>query len=95
MGVTEVASLILYDRRAILSLTSYDSHELLPIPRLAALVASGRLRFAVLDGGCDLRKASVSPACSPGANWVRTHGTDVSRRAGLPHSHVLYLLRTR
>jgi 4-amino-4-deoxy-L-arabinose transferase-like glycosyltransferase len=92
---TEVASLILYDRRAILSLTSYDSHELLPIPRLAALVASGRLRFAVLDGGCDLRKASVSPACSPGANWVRTHGTDVSRRAGLPHSHVLYLLRTR
>jgi 4-amino-4-deoxy-L-arabinose transferase-like glycosyltransferase len=92
---TEVASLILYDRRAILSLTSYNSHELLPIARLGALVASGQLRFAVLDGGCDPRKASVSPACSAGADWVRTHGTDVSRRAGLAHSHVLYLLRTR
>jgi 4-amino-4-deoxy-L-arabinose transferase-like glycosyltransferase len=92
---TEVGSLILYDRRPILSLSAYDSHELLPIGRLGALVASGALRFAVLDGGCDPRDASVSPACSPGADWVRAHGTDVSRRAGLAHSHVLYLLRTR
>jgi 4-amino-4-deoxy-L-arabinose transferase-like glycosyltransferase len=92
---TEVGSLILYDRRPILSLTSYDAHELLPIPRLKALVAGGELRFAVLDGGCDPRRASVSPACSPGAAWVRAHGTDVSRRAGLPHNHVLYQLRTR
>jgi hypothetical protein len=92
---TEVGALILHDHRAILSLTSYDSHELLAIPRLRALVADGQLRFALLDGGCDPRDRSTSPACSPGAAWVRTHGIDVSRRAGLPHSHVLYLLRTR
>jgi hypothetical protein len=92
---TEVAALILYDRRPILSLTSYDNHELLPIARLSALVASGRLRFAVLDGGCDARTEAQSPACSAGAAWVRSHGTDVSRRAGLPHSHVLYELGTR
>ena len=47
---TEVASLIIHDRLPILSLTSYGPHELLPITRLAALVASGQLRFAVLDG---------------------------------------------
>jgi len=93
---TEVASLILRDRRPILSLSAYGSHELLAIPRLAALVAGGELRFAVLDGGCDRRGGGgQSPACSPGAAWVRSHGVDVSRRAGLGHDHVLYLLRTR
>jgi hypothetical protein len=92
---TEVAALILHDRRPILSLTSYDAHELLPIPRLAALVAGGRLRFALLDGGCNPRSGGQSPACSPGAAWVRSHGIDVSRRAGLANDHVLYLLRTR
>ncbi len=91
----EVGSLILYDRRPILSLSAYDSHELLPLARLRALVASGRLRFAILDGGCDPRDAATSPACSPGAAWVRAHGSDVSIRAGLTHAHVLYLLRTR
>ncbi len=92
---TEVASLILYDRRPILSLTSYDAHELLPIGRLRALVASGSLRFAVLDGGCGRHNRGQNPNCSPGAAWVRAHGTDVSIAADLPHSHVLYLLRTR
>jgi hypothetical protein len=92
---TEVASLILHDRRPILSLTSYNAHELLATGYLAELVRSGRLRFAVLDGGCDPRTGSLSPACSPGAAWVRAHGIDVSTAAGLPHRHVLYLLRTR
>ena len=92
---TEVGALILFDRRPILSLTSYDAHELLPIPRLRALVAAGALRFAVLDGGCGPHTSRRSPACSAGAAWVREHGTDVSARAGLPHGRVLYLLRTR
>jgi len=93
---TEVGSLIVQEVRPILSLTSYDAHELLPIGRLAALVASGRLRFAVLDGGCGRgRAAHLLPGCSPGAAWVRAHGIDVSRRAGLSRGGVLYLLRTR
>ncbi len=92
---TEVAALILHDRRPILSLTSYDSHELLAIGRLRGLVAGGELRFALLDGGCNPHGGAQSPACSPGAAWVRAHGIDVSRRAGLAHAHVLYLLRTR
>ncbi len=92
---SEVGALILHDRRPILSLTSYDNHELTPIASLRRLVARGRLRFAVLDGECDPRRSANSPACSPGAAWVRSHGTDVSSAAGLPHAHVLYLLRTR
>jgi 4-amino-4-deoxy-L-arabinose transferase-like glycosyltransferase len=92
---TEVGSLIIHDQRPVLSLTSYGAHELVPIPRLAALVASGQLRFAVLNGGCSSRTSRISPACSTGAAWVRAHGTDVSARAGLQHRHVLYHLGTR
>jgi 4-amino-4-deoxy-L-arabinose transferase-like glycosyltransferase len=92
---TEVGSLIVHERQPILSLTSYNAHELLPIARLEALVASGQLRFAVLDGDCDPRTSGRSPACSAGAAWVRAHGTDVSTLAGLPHRHVLYRLGTR
>jgi 4-amino-4-deoxy-L-arabinose transferase-like glycosyltransferase len=92
---TEVASLIIHDRRPILSLTSSGAHELVPLAKLAALVASGQLRFAVLNGGCGSRTSRQSAACSPGAAWVRAHGTDVSAVAGLPHRHVLYRIGTR
>jgi 4-amino-4-deoxy-L-arabinose transferase-like glycosyltransferase len=93
---TEVGALIVSDREPILSLTSYDAHELLPIPRLRSLVAHGELRFGLLDGGCGSSAAARAlPGCSPGADWVRAHGIDVSLRAGLPHRGVLYLLQTR
>jgi hypothetical protein len=88
----EVGALIVKDLQPILSLTSYNAHELIPLPRLTALVRSGQLRFAVLDGGCGPRTSRKSPACSAGAAWVRAHGVDVSRRAGLPRAHVLYQL---
>jgi 4-amino-4-deoxy-L-arabinose transferase-like glycosyltransferase len=93
---TEVGALIIADRRPILSLTSYDAHELLPLARLRSLVATRQLRFAVLDGGCGHGAgARALPGCSLGAVWVRTHGIDVSLRAGLPHQGVLYRLSTR
>jgi 4-amino-4-deoxy-L-arabinose transferase-like glycosyltransferase len=93
---TEVGDLIVHDVQPILSLTSYNANELLPIPRLRSLVASGQLRFALLDGGCGrTRAARLLPGCSPGAAWVRAHGIDVSRRAGLAHGGILYRLRTR
>jgi YD repeat-containing protein len=92
---SEVGSLIVAERRPILSLTSYDAHELLPIPRLAALVAGGALRFAVIDGSCTRHTSQRAAACSPGAAWVRAHGVDVSRRSGLGRTHVLYALNVR
>jgi 4-amino-4-deoxy-L-arabinose transferase-like glycosyltransferase len=90
-----VAALIVKDMQPILSLTSYNANELIPTSRLASLVASGALRFAILGGGCGPHSSRLSPACSVGAAWVRAHGVDVSRRAGLPHSHVLYELGSR
>jgi hypothetical protein len=92
---SEVGALIVAERQPILSLTSYDAHELLPISRLAELVADGALRFAVIDGRCTPHTSRRSAACSPGAAWVRSHGTDVSLRAGLHRTHVLYVLSVR
>jgi 4-amino-4-deoxy-L-arabinose transferase-like glycosyltransferase len=93
-NATEVGALIVRDLRPILSLTSYNNHELVAVPRLRGLVATGQVRFAVLGGGCS-KRTPLSADCSIGADWVRSHGTDVSRRAGLAHSHLLYRLGTR
>ena len=92
---TEVGALIVKDLQPILSLTSYDNHELLPIPRLRRLVASGQVRFAVVDGACGPQTMRSSPACSIGADWVRAHGVDVSLRAGIGRTHILYRLSVR
>jgi 4-amino-4-deoxy-L-arabinose transferase-like glycosyltransferase len=88
----QVGALIVKDRQPVLSLTSFDQHELIPLPELAALVSSGQLRFAVINGACGSHTERTNPVCSTGAAWVRAHGVDVSRAAGLPHTHVLYEL---
>ena len=90
---SEVGALIVKDLRPILSLTSSGSHELLPVTRLAALEASGELRYVVIDGACGPHTSRSSPTCSAGAAWTRAHGVDVSRAIGLHRSDVLYRLR--
>jgi 4-amino-4-deoxy-L-arabinose transferase-like glycosyltransferase len=90
-----VGSIIVRDLQPILSLTSYNQHELLPISRLAGLVSSGAVRFAFLGGPCVPGNQLELPRCSPGARWVRTHGVDVSRKIGLPRPGVLYQLPRR
>jgi 4-amino-4-deoxy-L-arabinose transferase-like glycosyltransferase len=90
-----VGSLIVLDREPILSLTSYNQHELLPISRLATLVSDGEVRFAFIGGPCIPGNQLELPRCSPGARWVRAHGVDVSRQIGLPRPGVLYLLPRR
>lgn len=90
-----VGSIIVRDLQPILSLTSYNEHELLPVSRLAALVAGGEVRFAFIGGPCVPANQLELPRCSPGARWVRAHGVDVSRQIGLPRPGVLYLLPRR
>jgi hypothetical protein len=50
------------------------------------------VRYAFVDAGCDPRAAAQDPACAPPARWVRAHGRDVSRQAGLSRGGVLWLL---
>jgi hypothetical protein len=92
---SEVGSIIVHDLQPILSLTSYDQHELLPVRRLAALVAAGEVRFAYIGGRCVPGDTLELAPCSAGARWVRAHGIDVSRRIGLAKAAVLYYLPRR
>ena len=90
-----VGSLIVHDVQPILSLTSHGEHELLPVSRLAGLVASGAVRFAYLGGPCVPSDQLTLPLCSAGADWVRAHGIDVSHTIGLSTSEILYFLPSR
>jgi 4-amino-4-deoxy-L-arabinose transferase-like glycosyltransferase len=89
---SSVGDLIISEGRPILSLTSYNQHELLKISRLEALVHSGAVRFAYVGGPCVPSDKLELPRCSTGSAWVRAHGVDVSRKIGLPRSDVLYFL---
>jgi hypothetical protein len=91
-GATQAAALIVRDAQPILVLTSFDGHPLVSVARLAALVAGGSVRYALLGGGCGPHTKRTSASCSAAAFWVRAHGTDVSRAAGLPRGKLLWRL---
>jgi len=91
-SATAVGSLIVQDARPILMLTTYDARVYTTVPELRRLIAKGKVRYAFLNTFCSKRAASVNPACSTPVQWVRAHGTDVSREAGLRRDGVLYLL---
>jgi hypothetical protein len=92
---SEVGSIIVHDLQPIRSLTSYDEHELLPVPQLASLVAAGEVRFAYIGGRCVPHDTLELAPCSAGARWVRAHGIDISRKIGLAQPAVLYYLPSR
>ncbi len=91
-SATAVGSLIVQDARPILVLTTYDARVFTSVAKLKRLIAEGKVRYAFLNTFCAGPAQSVNPACSEPARWVRAHGTDVSRQAGLAQGGVLYLL---
>jgi 4-amino-4-deoxy-L-arabinose transferase-like glycosyltransferase len=92
---SSVGDLIIHEMRPILSLTSYNQHELLPLTTLAQLVKTGAVHFAYIGGPCIPADQLELPRCSPGAAWVRAHGIDVSQTIGLTRHDVLYYLPSR
>ncbi|HUB74626.1 MAG TPA: glycosyltransferase family 39 protein [Solirubrobacteraceae bacterium] len=91
-SATAVGSLIVQDARPILVLTSYDARVFTSVAQLERLIAAGKVRYAFLNTFCAGRARSVNPACSGPVRWVRAHGSDVSRQAGLGQGGLLYLL---
>ncbi len=90
-SATSIGSLIVQDARPVLVLTTYDARVFTSVARLQRLIAQGQVRYAFLNGFC-AHPSSIDAACSAPATWVRAHGTDVSRKAGLNHGGLLYLL---
>ncbi len=81
---TSVASLIVQDQRPVLMLTTYNGLPFTDVARLRALIAQGAVRYAFLNSTCPRTAPTPTNAgCAPAALWIRAHGADVSRQAGL------------
>ena len=94
-SATQIGSLIVQDARPIVILTSYGARVFTTVDKLKRLIAAGEVRYAFLNSPCPhptSPTAAKNPACSAPAQWIRAHGTDVSRKAGLPRGKVLWLL---
>lgn len=91
-SATGIGSLIVQDGRPILVLTSYGTRVFTSVARLQRLIAEGQVRYAFLNSGCGRHFSAQNAACTAPALWVRAHGTDVSRQAGLGRGRVLWLL---
>jgi 4-amino-4-deoxy-L-arabinose transferase-like glycosyltransferase len=89
---TKMGELVERDARPILVLTTLDGRVFTPVARLRALAAAGKVRYAFLDEGCGLRSPPTDADCSAPARWVREHGVDVSKQAGMPRSGMLWRL---
>jgi 4-amino-4-deoxy-L-arabinose transferase-like glycosyltransferase len=91
-SATQIGGLIVQDGRPIVILTSYGARAFTSVAKLKDLIAAGEVRYAFLNSPCPHHLAAKNPACSAPAQWIRAHATDVSRRAGLPHGKILWLL---
>jgi 4-amino-4-deoxy-L-arabinose transferase-like glycosyltransferase len=88
--------LIAADARPVMALAGTPYHQLIGPHRLAAAVRAGAVRYVLLSSRTRRRPARPSlhahTARGQMAAWVRAHGFDVSREAGLPGFGALYRL---
>jgi 4-amino-4-deoxy-L-arabinose transferase-like glycosyltransferase len=88
--------LIVRDARPVLVLAGTPYHALVDPQKLAAAVRTGSVRYVLVSTHLRSRPVHASPrARTPRgqmAAWVRTHGVDVSRNAGLGGYGELYRL---
>jgi 4-amino-4-deoxy-L-arabinose transferase-like glycosyltransferase len=91
-SATGIGSLIVQDARPIVILTTYEARVFTSVAKLQRLIAEGKVRYAFLSTYCGHHTSTTNAACAAPAQWIRAHGTDVSRQAGLSHDKTLYLL---
>jgi 4-amino-4-deoxy-L-arabinose transferase-like glycosyltransferase len=93
-SATQIGSLIVQDAKPIVILTTYGARVFTKVAKLRRLIAKGEVRYAFLNTFCGKHAllSSDNAACSEPVRWIRAHGTDVSRQAGLSRGGVLWLL---
>ncbi len=91
-SATQIGALIVKDGRPVVILTTYGARVFTTVAALQRLIARGEVKYAFLNSNCTGQASALNAACSAPAQWVRAHGTDVSRQAGLGRGKVLWLL---
>jgi hypothetical protein len=91
----QAGPLIAADGQPVLILASSPYHPLVSTGGLSRAVAAGEVRYVFVSAngsgsGNAVRSVGGSPRRAPMVAWVRSHGTDVSRSAGLAHAGALY-----
>jgi hypothetical protein len=88
--IFQTAALIVHDDRPVLTLVGVNRRPLLTLKQFRREIRLGRVRYALL--GTQRCRPGASYACSPVVRWVRRHGVDVGRQAGLLSHRRLYRL---
>jgi len=91
-SATGISSLIVQDARPIVVLTTYNARVFTDIAKLQRLISRGEVKYAFLNSLCGRHSSARNAGCSAPAQWVRAHGTDGSRLAGLRREKLLWLL---
>ncbi|GAC1441830.1 MAG: hypothetical protein NVSMB51_22070 [Solirubrobacteraceae bacterium] len=91
-AATQAGALIVRDGRPVLVLTTFEGRPLVGVGTLMRLARAGEVRYALLGAGCGPHGSPRLAACSAAAVWVRAHGHDVSRQAGLLRAKILWQL---
>jgi 4-amino-4-deoxy-L-arabinose transferase-like glycosyltransferase len=91
----KVGPLIARDGRRVLILSDGMGNQLVTPRQLAAAVAAGHVRFALIGDACTASSGNERTGCLPVMRWARRHGIDVSRAAGQPQRGLLYALIPR
>ena len=92
VAVAKAGPVIAGDGRPVLMLTGTDGRPLVSTRELARLVATGRVRTALVGNSCTILSPDRWFGCSAPARWIRAHGVDVSAAAGQPHPGFVYAL---
>ncbi len=92
LSAAKAGPLVVKDARPVLILTSLYGRPLVSVPKLAAAVRSGQVRYALAGANCTPSAGDRLTGCSAQARWLRAHGTDVSRAAGQPNRGLVYRL---
>jgi 4-amino-4-deoxy-L-arabinose transferase-like glycosyltransferase len=88
----KAGALIARDGRPVLILSDGMGRQLVTPHRLAAAVAAGQVRYALLGDSCSAASGNALTGCLPVVRWAHRHGVDVSSAAGQP-SRALFALR--
>jgi hypothetical protein len=91
---SEAAALIIRDARPVMIVSSVAKHQITSASTIRAAFQRGDVRYALMGGSCARARSLTYKHCLPALRWIRAHGVDVTKAAGMQSSGLsLFQLR--